>query len=70
MDRGKLIYKARYKQFKEQSSDSTRLQYIRVLVQALQAHNALLKTEGSHKKHAICNRTFYFSPSKSIKQKY
>lgn len=33
------------KRFKEQGGDSVRLQYTRAMVQALQAHNAILKDE-------------------------
>lgn len=33
------------KRFKEQRGDSVRLQYIRALVQALQAHNTILKEQ-------------------------
>lgn len=38
-----LYIRLNVERFKEREGDSTRLQYIRALIQALQAHNAILK---------------------------
>jgi len=38
-----LYIRLNVERFKEREGDSTRLQYVRALIQALQVHNAILK---------------------------